>query len=156
MSGTVAHKLLIILVLATVAKMPLPWVHRHADVERSRLAAHLEAQHHGEFEWELPIGWHVHFLIPGFGSECEQKNGLPGDSKDGPGLPDEVRFCETVFDAGAITKLADYIAAFSAVCTSETLELPAGFIGTVGNARARSQGFAESGQWRYALTVLLI
>jgi hypothetical protein len=154
MSGTVAHKLLTILILAIVARVPIPWVHCHDDVEATQLSAHLSASHPDKLE--LPDGWHLHFLIPGLGFDGDHENGIPGDSKDAPKTPDSYQFCETESESEELSKLGYQIVVSDVAFAGMLLDLQAGSVGTRENARTQSEAFAESGQWRYALSVLLI
>ncbi|NOZ39550.1 MAG: hypothetical protein GXP24_04910 [Planctomycetes bacterium] len=156
MPGTVAHKLLTIFMLAIVARVPIPWVHRHADVEVSQLSAHLSARHSEGLELELPNGWHVHFLIPSLGIDGDRGNDVPRDSKDAPNSSHDHHFCETDSESETHSKLGSPIAVSDLLFTRTLLDLQAGNLGTRENALARADSFAESGQWRYALSVLLI
>lgn len=57
------------LLILSLARMPVPWVHRHRDLKPAELEQHLVAYHETMPELDLVDGWHVHFL---------RRSGTPG------------------------------------------------------------------------------
>ena len=56
------------LLVYSLVQLPLPWLHRHCDLEASKIAEHVEVCHPEGSEWELSDNWHIHWLFTSSGN----------------------------------------------------------------------------------------
>ena len=156
MSGTVIRKILTILIVAILARIPFPWVHSHADMAPIQLSSHIASMHSGQLASDLPTGWHVHLLILGPGSSSGSENGFPKDPLNGQNTTDNFTFCDTELDTETISEIATRVVANSQTLIQHVHDIQAQFALTQKRVQDQSRCYAEPGQWGYAPSVLLI
>lgn len=66
-------RLLIVLLILSASRLPLPWGHTHAGLDGPRLAEHLRQYHSTDVGVRSPQGWHLHLfplLVDEIGGHC--------------------------------------------------------------------------------------
>lgn len=67
---------IVCVLVISIGHVPVPWLHRHQGMDDEQFVGHTGIYHSQAAEYELPDGWHVHFLClgpnGGYLGECQE------------------------------------------------------------------------------------